>query len=143
MVIKILSIILLSCCFSCSSLLKNNRKTQLKGMVLMENTLYPMRSNVVIYQEKGKIIETNSNKNGYFDLSLKEIDRNKEITFVVEHKSFPDTIFEVNGYERLLYSCSGYDTIHRKIINIEDTISLIVKKCTLFIIPDSHPNNEH
>jgi hypothetical protein len=123
--------------------LKNKRKTQLKGVVLMENTLYPMGSNIVVYQEKEKIAETVSNIKGYFDLPLMKIDRDKVITFVLKHESFPDTIFEVNGYERLLYSCSGYDTIHREIINIEDTISLIVKKCTLFLIPDSNPNTEH
>jgi hypothetical protein len=125
-----LAVTLLLLLFSCAvtSVKKQNRK--INGKVMLENSLFPVRTNISIYQKNKKIIETQSTKEGFFQFSTKNIKLNREVTFVVEHKAYSDTIFNVNGHEYLLYKCTGNDTIVKKLEKFENDINLLIKKCT-------------
>lgn len=132
MEIKILIIALLTFCFSCSQKLAERKNCQLNGKIIMANTSYPMKTKIVVYQGQKKLAETSSNKKGLFEISISKCNLNKELSFVIEHSTKPDTIYNVNGHKKLLYTCDGNDTIIKKINS--DEITLQAKKCELNMI---------
>jgi hypothetical protein len=132
MEIKIIILALLTLCFSCSKKLTERKICQLNGKIIMANTSYPMKSKIVVYQSQNKLAETSSNKKGLFEINISKCNLKKELTFVIEHSSKPDTIYDVNGYNKLLYSCEGNDTIIKMIT--DNNITLQAKKCELNMI---------
>jgi hypothetical protein len=143
MEIKILILALLTFCFSCSQKLAERKNCQLNGKVMMANILYPLKTKIVVYQGQKKLAETISNKEGLFEISVSKCNLKKDLTFIIDHQTKPDTIYNTNGYEKILYSCEKNDTIIRKIEKQENRIDLLVKNCELMVIPIEEIDEGH
>ncbi len=143
MKIKLVYLVLFTfCSSSCSTLLNTSSKKQQTGRVLMYGTQYPLSVNIDIYQGTEKISSTQSDVEGFFQFSIPTKNR-KEITFIISKSALPDTIYNVNGYKKLLFKCNSNETINISDTSLNDTITLISKKCNLLIIENLQPDISH
>lgn len=108
----------------------------------MYGTQYPLSVNIDIYQGTEKISSTQSDVEGFFQFSIPTKNR-KEITFIISKSALPDTIYNVNGYKKLLFKCNSNETINISDTSLNDTITLISKKCNLLIIENLQPDISH
>jgi hypothetical protein len=131
-------ILMLLC--SCSVLTKT-KKLQ-TGRVLMYGTQYPLAVQIDIYQKRKKISSTKSDSLGYFKFPKfkRHVD---ELTLVIPKNEMPDTIWNVNGHNYLLFKCKSSDTINTIIKNNIDTIFITSNCCELLIIEAPKPHREH
>jgi hypothetical protein len=65
------------------------------------------------------------------------------MTLIILKNEMPDTIWNVDNHNYLLFKCEDSDTINTMIKNSIDTIFITSNWCKLLMIEEPKPHKEH